>query len=105
MTSNDPDWVEELEFDDELQRVLHALAHPVRRYLLSIMVPSDASATDLAASAAAQFGISAGRGSQHLRILADAGLVEVIADGQWRYYRRQSSGADVVRTWLAELVD
>lgn len=105
MNSNDLDWVEERERDDHLQRVLHALAHPVRRYLLSIIGPDDVSAGDLAASAAAVFGISSARGSQHLRVLADAGLVDVIPDGTWRFYRPHPAGVTDVREWLNELSD
>ena len=103
MGASDLDWVDKLERDDELQRVLHALAHPVRRYLLSIIGPDDVSAGDLAASAAAVFGISSARGSQHLRVLADAGLVDVIAEGTWRFYRPNPAGVTVLRDWLNEL--
>ena len=103
MNSGDLDWVEARQLDDQLQRVLHALAHPVRRYLLSIIGPDDVSAGDLAASAAAVYGISSARGSQHLRVLADAGLVDVIAEGTWRFYRPNPAGITEVRDWLSNL--
>ena len=105
MSSGDLDWVDELARDDALQRVLHALAHPVRRYLLSIIGPDDASAGDLAGSAAAMFGISSARGSQHLRVLADAGLVDVVSDGLWRFYRPNPAGVTDLRAWLREFVE
>lgn len=105
MGASDLDWVDKRERDDALQRVLHALAHPVRRYLLSIIGPDDVSAGDLAASAAAVFGISSARGSQHLRVLADAGIVDVIAEGTWRFYRPNPAGVTDLRDWLDELSD
>lgn len=102
LVSGDPGWVDELARDDSIQRVLHAFAHPVRRYLLSIIGPDDVNAGDLAGSAAAVFGISSARGSQHLQVLADAGLVDIIPVGTWRFYRRNSSGIVGLRDWLGE---
>lgn len=97
------DFEDRIEHEAHLQRVLHALTDPVRRFLLELLVDVDASAGDLAASAAANFGISSARGSQHLRVLAEAGLVAVIPDGPWRYYRLVPAGSDVAVEWLAEL--
>lgn len=94
-----------LEHEAHLDRVLRALAHPVRRFLLEMLVDVDASAGDLAASAAVNFGISSARGSQHLQVLAEAELVTVIPDGPWRYYRLAPNGSDVAVAWLAGLAD
>lgn len=87
----------------QLDAVLTALAHPVRRYLLELLRHDGAAATDLGASAAEAFGISRSRASQHLQVLARAGLVEVHADATWRHYRFAPSSADVVVAWLDRL--
>lgn len=87
----------------ELDRAMHALAHPVRRFLLELIIIDGANAGDLAASAASMFGISPPRASQHLRILATAGLVEVTVDGPWRFYRLKSGSTDAVTRWLNAL--
>ena len=86
-----------------LDAVLHALANPVRRYLLDLLRHDGATATELGASAAAAFGISPARASQHLQVLARASLVEVQTDATWRHYRFRSGSCDVVSDWLERL--
>lgn len=84
----------------ELQEKFVALASPVRRDLLELLEVDDAAAGDLAASAAAHWGITRARASQHLQVLANAGLVQVSPDGTWRYYRRELGAAYPVIEWL-----
>ncbi|MFN3866603.1 MAG: ArsR/SmtB family transcription factor [Demequina sp.] len=86
-----------------LDETLGALANPVRRFLLELLIDGEATAGELAASAAANFGISAKRGSQHLQVLAQAGLVDVLPAGTWRSYRLKPGGGDEVIEWLARL--
>jgi DNA-binding transcriptional ArsR family regulator len=83
-----------------LQTLFVALAHPARRYLLEMLEVDDAAAGDLAASAAARWGITRTRASQHLQVLANAGLVQVSPDGAWRYYRREPGAGYPVIEWL-----
>ncbi|WP_301141757.1 ArsR/SmtB family transcription factor [Demequina muriae] len=97
------DLAEQIEAHADLQRVLTALAHPARRFLLDLLIPGGTTAGDLAASVAVNFGISTKRGSQHLQVLADAGLVDVDADGPRRHYRLRPGGSDAVIEWLAQL--
>ena len=89
--------------DPELDAALHALAHPVRRGLLELLVVGEAAAGDLAASAAANHGISLSRASQHLAVLTAAGVVEVIVDGTWRWHRLSSHPGTIIPEWLAQL--
>jgi DNA-binding transcriptional ArsR family regulator len=89
--------------DPELDAVLRALAHPVRRFLLELLVTGDAAAGDLAESAAANFGISRSRASQHLAVLVEADLLEVIVDGTWRWHRLSRSPGAIIPAWLAQL--
>ena len=83
-----------------LDRKIRALADPVRRRLLELLLPGSATAGDLAASVAAEFGISTSRGSQHLQVLARAELVSVTADGPLRNYRLVEGALNEVSRWL-----
>jgi DNA-binding transcriptional ArsR family regulator len=82
---------------------LRAVANPVRRFLLELLVSGSAQAGDLAASAAAMFGISTSRASQHLQVLARAGLVDVDAYENVREYSLTDRGLDEVSAWIASL--
>lgn len=86
--------------DPELQAVVTAVAHPVRRFLIELMEVDDATASDLAASASDAWGISIPRASQHLQVLARADLVTVIPHGSYRFYRRNVGAAASLSHWL-----
>ncbi|WP_062467316.1 ArsR/SmtB family transcription factor [Demequina maris] len=87
----------------DVDATLAALAHPVRRSILEWLVPGSASAGDLADSACAAFGISRTRASQHLGVLARAGLVSISVDGPWRWYALSDGSADDLDAWLRRL--
>ena len=86
----------------ELQRVLEALGHPIRRFVIGLLQVGGAYAGDLAASVTANFGISAARASQHLGVLARARLVSVVAEGNMRYYSLAEGSAKHLADWLRE---
>jgi uncharacterized protein (TIGR03086 family) len=84
--------------------VLAALAEPNRRRLLQLLRGGELTVTELAA----HFRVTRPAISQHLGILADAGLVEARQEGRYRYYRLNPSGLSKVRAaldtfWTAEL--
>ena len=83
-----------------LELALQAIANPVRRFMLELLVPGAANAGDLCASAAAMYGISTSRASQHLQVLARAEVVDVFADRQTRAYALNETGLDAVRAWI-----
>lgn len=89
--------------DLAVDRAFKALAHPVRRFLVELLVFGSEPAGSLAASASATFGISTSRASQHLQVLAIAGLVDVWPDGPRRDYNLSERGLSVVRDWMAAL--
>ena len=95
--------LDSLEDEAELDRVARALAHPARRFALELLVVGAAAAGDLAASISDTFGVSAARASQHLQLLARAGLVEVTVDGPWRWYSLPRSVGGPLRDWLRGL--
>jgi DNA-binding transcriptional ArsR family regulator len=88
--------------DPALDLVIQALSSPVRRFLLELLEVDDATAGELAASAADNFGISLARASQHLQVLARAELVIATRDGTWRNYRRIPSSARPLTLWLQQ---
>jgi DNA-binding transcriptional ArsR family regulator len=82
-----------------------ALGEPVRRRVLELLAAGEQPAGALVAALQAQAPISQPAVSQHLRVLRDAGLVTVRADGTRRIYSLDRAGVDAARTWLDGLVD
>ncbi|ORA26021.1 ArsR/SmtB family transcription factor [Mycobacterium aquaticum] len=82
--------------------VFPAIADPVRRRILLLLRGRPLPAGEVAA----QFGISRPAVSRHLRVLREAGLVEVDADssdGRERTYRLRLEALGEVDSWLREL--
>jgi DNA-binding transcriptional ArsR family regulator len=63
--------------------LVEAIAHPGRRAMLRVVLDREVPAGELAAL----IGLKQPAASQHLRILREAGLVDVRVDGQRRLYR------------------
>ncbi len=81
-----------------MDTVLHALADESRRTVLEILRDHPASAGELAAALPiARPGVS-----RHLRVLRDAGLVEVRQDAQRRIYTLRPEALVEVDEWLGE---
>jgi DNA-binding transcriptional ArsR family regulator len=73
-----------------------ALAEPHRRQILDLLRAGERSVNDLVARLAlSQPGVS-----KHLRVLRDAGLVEVRADGRRRWYGLRPEPLAEVDEWL-----
>lgn len=68
---------------------LKASADPSRLRLLALLAGGEATVGELVEV----LGQSQPRVSRHLKLLADAGLVEHFRDGQWVYYRLATGGA------------
>lgn len=79
--------------------VFSALADPLRRGLLVRLASGAARVVDLAA----EHPVSRPAVSRHLRVLAEAGLVEADDHGRERHYRLRPERLDEVRTFLSEL--
>ena len=76
---------------------MHALADESRRTMLEILRTQPATAGELAdALPIARPGVS-----RHLRVLREAGLVEVEQRAQWRIYRLRPEPLAEVDAWLA----
>lgn len=85
--------------------VFEALGDPVRRRILELLGEGERPAGAIAAELRTQFGISQPAASQHLRVLREAGLVTVRAEGTSRVYGVDAAGLAVVQHWLARFAD
>jgi DNA-binding transcriptional ArsR family regulator len=82
------------------------LGEPNRRRLLELLRSGEMTVTELAA----HFTVTRPAISQHLGVLASAGLVEVRRDGRFRRYRVRPDGMAALRSsldafWTTELED
>lgn len=87
---------------DRLARVFKAVGDPTRVRLLSLIAAGErgeACICDLTEPV----GLSQGTVSHHMRILADAGLVEREQRGKWAYYSVVRSALDEAATALRTL--
>src|SRR5688572_22333258 len=75
---------------------LQALADPTRRRIVELLCVRDRTAGEIVD----EFEVSAPAISQHLKILRDAGLVLVRAEGQSRIQSLNPDGLDELQAWL-----
>src|SRR3954469_1742944 len=85
---------------DPVDVVAHALADGTRRRLLRLVRDDERAAGELAAAFP---DMSRPAVSQHLRVLRDAGLVDVRADGNHRLYRARVEALAGVARFLDEM--
>src|SRR5438067_559305 len=76
--------------------MFEVLAEPNRRRILDLLREKQRPVGDLVA----QLGISQPAVSKHLRVLRDAGLVEVTVDAQRRLYRVHAEPLREIDEWL-----
>lgn len=82
-----------------MERTLKALAAPVRREILHLVWTEERSAGEIAE----RFEVTFGAVSQHLKVLRDAGLVQVRPEGRRRWYRaRREALGPLARALEAE---
>jgi DNA-binding transcriptional ArsR family regulator len=79
--------------------VFGALAHPIRRQIVTALASGDKAVQALAAS----LPVSRPAVSQHLAVLRSVGLVTDQRSGRERRYRLRREPLDDVRLWLATL--
>src|ERR1043166_3197998 len=83
-----------------MQTVLHALSEPRRREILRLTWTEERSGGELHRA----FGDVTFRAvSQHLRVLAEAGLAACRRDGRHRYYRARRRELGPLRKWLEQM--
>jgi DNA-binding transcriptional ArsR family regulator len=73
------------------------LAEPNRRSILSLLAAAERSVGEIER----ELGMTQPTVSKHLRVLREAGLVEVEVDAQRRLYRLKPEALQEVEAWLA----
>ena len=84
-----------------MDEALRALAEPRRRAILRLVWHEERSVGDIAS----QFDVTRPAISQHLRVLADAGLVTLRRDGRRSIYRAKRGAMQDLRTYLGAFWD
>jgi DNA-binding transcriptional ArsR family regulator len=83
-----------------VQTVLQAIGEPRRREILSLVARRELAAGEIHRAVP---DVTFGAISQHLRVLADAGLVAMRKDGRRRLYRARLDELGPLRRWLDEM--
>jgi DNA-binding transcriptional ArsR family regulator len=78
------------------ESALRALAHPGRRRVLEVLAADERTSGSLAE----ECGWTKPAASQHLKVLLEAGLVDVRADGNRRLYKARREGLAELRAFL-----
>ncbi|GAB4588767.1 ArsR/SmtB family transcription factor [Nocardia sp. IFM 10818] len=87
------------------EKIFEALGDPVRRYVLELLVGEEQPASAIVAAVQGHTRISQPGVSQHLKVLRDAGLVSVRAEGTRRFYALDAASLAAAQAWLAHLTD
>jgi DNA-binding transcriptional ArsR family regulator len=82
--------------DDQLSRVLAALADPMRRDMVARLAVGDATVGELADP----YDVSIQAVSKHIKVLADAGLVSQTRDAQRRPCHLEAEVFDLMTKWI-----
>ncbi|MBH0781155.1 ArsR/SmtB family transcription factor [Nocardia bovistercoris] len=89
--------------DASAAKIFEALGDPVRRGILEIVASGELSAGAVVDAVRAITPISQPAVSQHLKVLRDAGLLQVRAEGTRRIHAIDPAGVDLAASWLARL--
>lgn len=81
---------------DRLSATFAALADPTRRGILARLASGEASVNEIAEP----FDISLPAVSRHLKVLADAGLIERSREAQWRPCKLKAEPLKDVSDWI-----
>ncbi len=81
---------------DRLSATFAALADPTRRGILARLASGEASVNEIAEP----FDISLPAVSRHLKVLADAGLIERSREAQWRPCKLKAEPLKDVADWI-----
>lgn len=88
-----------------MDRIFAALGEPMRRRVLQVLAAGEQPAGAIVATLRAATPISQPAVSQHLKVLREAGLVSVRADGPRRLYALNPAAINAARDWLSLLTE
>ena len=83
--------------------VFDALGDPTRRLIIEVLASGEQPAGAVVEAVQAQLPISQPAVSQHLKVLREARLVTVRAEGTRRHYAVDQSGVDAALEWLVQV--
>ncbi|GAA1346940.1 metalloregulator ArsR/SmtB family transcription factor [Falsarthrobacter nasiphocae] len=84
--------------DERLERLLTSLGEPTRRRIVRALGPEQLSVTEIVE----RLGISQPAASKHLRVLREAGAIEMRPDAQRRLYRVDPAAFRALSAWALE---
>jgi ArsR family transcriptional regulator len=84
---------------DQAQRLLRALAEPIRLQLLQALQHGERCVCELTSD----LDLAQSKLSFHLKVLKQAGLICARQEGRWIYYRLDRSALLLLRDWLGQL--
>lgn len=84
---------------------LDVLGEPVRRRILELLGVAELPAGAIAAALGAEFGLSQPAASQHLKVLREAGLLIVRAEGASRLYQVDRVRLAAAAAWFDQFAD
>lgn len=84
---------------DQAQRLLRALAEPIRLQVVQVLQDGERCVCDLTSD----LDLAQSKLSFHLKVLKDAGLIRARQEGRWIYYRLEPSALLLLRDWLGQL--
>jgi ArsR family transcriptional regulator len=84
---------------DQAQRLLRALAEPIRLQVVQALQHGERCVCDLSSD----LDLAQSKLSFHLRVLKEAGLIHARQEGRWIYYRLEPSALLLLRDWLTLL--
>ncbi len=83
-----------------MTEILNAIAEPRRQQILQLLWERELSAGEIHRSVGE---VTFGAVSQHLKVLADRGVVAVRREGRRRYYRVRRDALGPLATWLDQM--
>jgi ArsR family transcriptional regulator len=84
---------------DQVQRLLRALADPIRLQVVQALQHGERCVCDLTSD----LELAQSKLSFHLKVLREAGLICARQEGRWIYYRLEPSSLLLLRDWLDRL--
>jgi ArsR family transcriptional regulator len=84
---------------DQAQRLLRALADPIRLQVVQTLQHGERCVCDLSGD----LDLAQSKLSFHLKVLKEAGLIRARQEGRWIYYRLEPSAINVLQNWLGQL--
>ena len=84
---------------EQAQRLLRALAEPIRLQVVQALANGERCVCELTA----ELDLAQSKLSFHLKVLKEAGLIGARQEGRWIYYRLEPAALKALQDWLGQL--